>query len=1062
MVVRFLFLVLFFYSFLGFSQITVTNGVPFNTEESIVNVLVDNQLEISNFSSVGFQQGIGYFDGFNSNIGFDAGVILSTGGLNFVTAGGFGGGSGVSGDSDLEDALGAINLNWDVYNVTILEFDFVAGDEIVEFNYVFGSEEYAQYTCSQYNDIFGFFLSGPGIAGPYSNNAVNLAYIPDPDNPGEYTNTPVAVNTVNSGSASGFYDPQTCADIDPNWQDYSIYWVDNAAQPTVQGINGFTVPFKAEYTGLICGETYHIKLAIADASDSAVNSVVFLEAGSFTSPEVQINPISNINGPEVFGDDDAVYEGCSPTQLEFISENSEYNIYLEVQTDGVAEYGEDFEITYQDGTPLDPCPNDDIDEDGILNDEDPDMDGDGIPNWEDDNIDGLVPCILIEAGQEVLYVNVQAFYDEQEEGIEDLLVMINAMAGVCQQANLTVSEIPFNLYDQISMQLDPGEPEIVACVGDEVVFEPSNISGGYILESGDYTYEWYNGSGDQIGSEETLSVIYSGDTEYQLIVYDDCQNQMVAGDFSVSIQEYDDIVIMPVSVPENPCYGDVVELTANPDGGSLDYSYVWAEDLAATNSSYNYTFESGSAQQIVDVEIIDNCTGQPYIFPITIDLVTLDPITNISTPDPVCYGDVVVIESNPDGGSGDYSYLWPDSSEPCDCSTYDEYVFNEEGGEEQIVTFEIIDNCTNESFEQSVVVSLDTNSPEPETTINPNGEQICPGDEIELVVEASGNSTYSYQWADIQTLTSPQIYSTSDVITVSPEEDTTYWVWVIDECNNYSHGPYDYTVVIPVYDDPTFDLLDYSGCEGDQKEIVPQNMNSFVEQDVTQYTYLWSTGATTPTLTVTIGEEAEEYTLTLYDRCGNPGVLNVDGDVPTSEVTVSQPPEPVFVFDQDQNQIQFIQMTDGIFTEFEWDFDNDGTIDSYDFEPLHTYDEEGNYTVVLKAYDDLGCTNSYNAIINIYTTLFFYAPDVFTPNGDGVNESFNVSVVGHKEEDFELLIFDRWGNQLFYTQDPNTGWDGTYPNGKEVPQDIYMYKATMIKSGTEDKTLKKGRISIVK
>ena len=70
--------------------------------------------------------------------------------------------------------------------------------------------------------------------------------------------------------------------------------------------------------------------------------------------------------------------------------------------------------------------------------------------------------------------------------------------------------------------------------------------------------------------------------------------------------------------------------------------------------------------------------------------------------------------------------------------------------------------------------------------------------------------------------------------------------------------------------------------------------------------------------------------------------------------------------------------------------------------------------------------------------------------------------MGHEEDDFELFIFDRWGKQLFYTKDPNDGWDGKYSNGNEVPQDIYMYKATMIKEGAEDRTLKKGKIAIVK
>ena len=161
--------------FISNAQIAVTNNPPFDSEENLVtDVLLGTGIVASNFTSVGFADGIGYFDGFSANIGFEEGVILSTGGLGMVTgAGGFG--SGISGDSDLELALNEINLTWGVNNVTILEFDFVAESESMAFNYVFGSTEYTSYTCSSYNDIFGFFLSGPGIAGPYSNNAINLA-----------------------------------------------------------------------------------------------------------------------------------------------------------------------------------------------------------------------------------------------------------------------------------------------------------------------------------------------------------------------------------------------------------------------------------------------------------------------------------------------------------------------------------------------------------------------------------------------------------------------------------------------------------------------------------------------------------------------------------------------------------------------------------------------------------------------------------------------------------------------------------------------------------------------
>ena len=112
MILRFLALFFIIQTVNGYAQIVVSNNPPMNTEEYIVNnVLLGDDLNTSNYTSVGFANGIGYFDGFNSNIGFDEGVVLSTGGIEF-DSNGFGAGTGVSGDSDLELALNAINLNW--------------------------------------------------------------------------------------------------------------------------------------------------------------------------------------------------------------------------------------------------------------------------------------------------------------------------------------------------------------------------------------------------------------------------------------------------------------------------------------------------------------------------------------------------------------------------------------------------------------------------------------------------------------------------------------------------------------------------------------------------------------------------------------------------------------------------------------------------------------------------------------------------------------------------------------------------------------------------------------
>jgi hypothetical protein len=535
--------------FISNAQIAVTNNPPFDSEENLVtDVLLGTGIVASNFTSVGFADGIGYFDGFSANIGFEEGVILSTGGLGMVTgAGGFG--SGVSGDSDLELALNEINLTWGVNNVTILEFDFVAESESMAFNYVFGSTEYTSYTCSS-------FLSGPGIAGPYSNNAINLAYVPDPEgyttyedwlnnNSGLYTATPVAVNTINAGSPT-YTNNATCDAIDPNFESYNIFWIDNdytgagwdgPNEPpdpefTVEGITGFTQPLIAEYNDLICGETYHIKLAIADAADGALNSAVFLEANSFASPEVDISTVPNTELGNVLDLENGVLEGCGEVAIQFDrGGDMSMDLNVTIQYSGDATYGEDYA--------------------------------------------DLPTELVLPAFQEQIILPISVFFDDIVEGQETLIVTISGVPIACE--DVTVQDIEIIILDQEELILEL-EPTTITidCLGEANI--EANISGGYAP----YSYTWYNESGiiieeGTLSDPGTIGISQSPEenTYYTLVVLDDCLDQVVTESVNIIIED------QPVSVSLEDdillCESELSNLVLQPDvaGGIPPYTYTW-------------------------------------------------------------------------------------------------------------------------------------------------------------------------------------------------------------------------------------------------------------------------------------------------------------------------------------------------------------------------------------------------------------------------------------------------------------------------------------------------------
>ena len=255
-------------------------GNTLTPEELVQNVLLGTGVTVSNITFNGgapttINEQAGTFDGTAAGIGIPNGVILATGnvqvalGPNNGTGTGMGGGNFGFGDPDLT-TLSGVTTN----DAAILEFDFIPSGDSISFRFVFASEEYPEYVCGTVNDVFGFFLSGPGITGPFQNNATNLALVPGGI-------VPISINTVNPGVSGANGQAANCTALDPNWPANNVFYQDNTGSQVIQ-FDGQTVVFIAQ-AQVECNQQYHIKLAIADGGDTAFDSAVFLESSSFTS-----------------------------------------------------------------------------------------------------------------------------------------------------------------------------------------------------------------------------------------------------------------------------------------------------------------------------------------------------------------------------------------------------------------------------------------------------------------------------------------------------------------------------------------------------------------------------------------------------------------------------------------------------------------------------------------------------------------------------------------------------------------------------------------------------------
>lgn len=261
-------LLIFFFSTSSYCQLTIDTT---KSAFELTQILAGSGIQIMNASYYGSMSDVGisaFSNGQTTNLGLSSGVVISTGRAMdipqpAISFSGFNNGLLV-GDSLLSSLAGGFAS----YNTGYLEFDFIPAYDSIELTFLFSSEEYTEYVCSQFSDAVGIFLSGEYPLGTFFSNK-NIALVPN-------TTLPVNINTINQGSVGQYGSSSGCVSLN-----YSSLFIDNA-QGTSIVFDGFTVPLKAK-ANVIHGKTYHMRIAIADIGDGSYDSGVFLEAHSLKS-----------------------------------------------------------------------------------------------------------------------------------------------------------------------------------------------------------------------------------------------------------------------------------------------------------------------------------------------------------------------------------------------------------------------------------------------------------------------------------------------------------------------------------------------------------------------------------------------------------------------------------------------------------------------------------------------------------------------------------------------------------------------------------------------------------
>lgn len=305
----------------------------------------------------------------------------------------------------------------------------------------------------------------------------------------------------------------------------------------------------------------------------------------------------------------------------------------------------------------------------------------------------------------------------------------------------------------------------------------------------------------------------------------------------------------------------------------------------------------------------------------------------------------------------------------------------------------------------------------------------CQGASTELI--ASPNFT-NYLWND-------GVQTQNNIV-----DPGTYWVTATDANGCIASD----TATVVLWPNPQIVFLgDTIVCIGQQ---------AYIQANSGFSAYQWSDGINASYNSLAAGF----YYLTVTDSlgCQSTEFISINASAPTAAFA----PNTTLIPD---NSIQWQSTTTaGNFpiTSWFWDF-GDGNSSNLE-NPTHLYSQGGTYTVNLIVTDELGCSDTASYLIAFDPEYAYYVPNTFSPDGDNLNQIFKpIFSTEIDPSNFQMLIFNRWGEIIFESQDPNTGWNGYFgPNGNQSQTGTYTYIISFKDPSTNELLNISGHVNLIR
>lgn len=631
----------------------LTTSTALSPQLLVQNVLTGPGVQVSNVKYTGDLQAIGQFNYTGNLLGLNKGIVITTGTVFNNGQGPHGpnndGSSGINNSGDSSAILNNILGSNSTFNAATLEFDFIAIGDIVSFKYVFGSEEYLEYVGKGFNDLFGLFISGPGLTGNQ-----NIAKLPN--------QTIVSIDNVNNTSNSSFYVNNGTGNNGPF----------NSSSQYIQ-YDGYTKVLTAQ-SPVQCGQQYHLTIAIADVGDGILDSGIFLEAQSLksdapTSVDFQASQVF-YNNPNVLA------EGCTSGDFVFSRIKTDQALTVNLTVSGTAQNTLDYTNTIPSSLTLNVGQSSaSFSFDAIL---------DAISEVQEsiiiefqyiDECSGankiIIDTVFIRDVDpiKVTLANDSIFCDGSKTvtlipivtgGLEpityqwntqDISSSITVSPPTTSTYTVTVTDFCLNSTASASAEVFiPTVPPIVIDpipdVQENCPFTPISFTGNATGGNESFTYQWEN-TIKILSSNNPIIISPAATDTFLLIATDRCG---FSDSISFIYEVLTKLLIPEINTPIPVCPGDSVLLSASATLGYGNYKYAWDHSEETTPSVWVNPLITTS----YTVRISDDC--QTYTVPIKTKVPVFEPVANfsVSTADLILNAQIQFIDASKNG----VSFFW--------------------------------------------------------------------------------------------------------------------------------------------------------------------------------------------------------------------------------------------------------------------------------------------------------------------------------------------------------------------------------------------------------------------